>query len=106
MPAPKSIASLVAVSLATILLLSGCVSSPCIGAVTPRTSDEIIVAGQYIHTRTPVVLWTDSGGYDAYRVERRFAPFEQSDWKNTPAEVKDLETPNRFNLRRVGLTAN
>jgi len=67
---------LVAVSLATILLLSGCVYSPRIGAITPRTGDEIVVAGQFIHTRTPVVLWTDPGGYDAYRVERCFAPFE------------------------------
>jgi len=106
MPALNSIASLAAVSLATIILLSGCVSSPRIGAITPRTGDEIVVAGHYIHTRTPVVLWTDPGGYDAYRVERRFAPIENSDWKQTQEEVNGLETPNRFNLRRAGLTPN
>src|SRR5690242_2873266 len=43
-----------------------------------RSGDEIVVCGQYFHTNTPVVLWTDPGGYDAYRVERRFAPFDKS----------------------------
>src|SRR5438105_1510635 len=39
-----------------------------------RQGDEIMVAGQLFHTGAPVVLWTDPGGYDAYRVDRRFAP--------------------------------
>jgi N-acetyl-anhydromuramyl-L-alanine amidase AmpD len=102
----KSFVPLALVSLATVLLLAGCVSSPRIGAIAPRTGDEIVVAGQYIHTRTPVVLWTDPDGYDAYRVERRFAPFEKSDWKNSAEAAKDLATPNRYNLRRAGLTTN
>jgi N-acetyl-anhydromuramyl-L-alanine amidase AmpD len=37
-----------------------------------RAGDEIVVCGQLFHTGTPVVLWTDPGGYDAYRVENRF----------------------------------
>ena len=37
-----------------------------------REGDEIIVAGQFFHSGTKVVLWLDPGGYDAYRVERRF----------------------------------
>src|SRR6059036_2591024 len=44
------------------------------GEVAPRKGDEIVVAGQFVHTGTPVVLWMDPAGYDAYRVERRFAP--------------------------------
>lgn len=96
----------IAASLAAVLLFAGCVSAPRIGAIAPRTGDEIVVAGHYIHTRTPVVLWTDPGGYDAYRVERRFAPFEESDWKHPAEGVKDLATPNRYNLRWVGLTTN
>src|SRR5262249_43081304 len=40
----------------------------------PRSGDEIVVCGQLYHTTTKVVLWTDPGGYDAYRVERRFSP--------------------------------
>jgi N-acetyl-anhydromuramyl-L-alanine amidase AmpD len=62
------------------------------------------VAGKFVHTGTPVVLWLDPGGYDAYRVERRFSPIEKSDWKDSSAEVKNLTTPNRYNLRRNGLT--
>src|SRR2546425_618787 len=36
-----------------------------IGQLLPRNGDEILVAGNYFHTGTPVVLWTDPGGYDA-----------------------------------------
>ena len=38
-----------------------------------RKGDEIMVCGQLYHTTTRVILWTDPGGYDAYRVEPRFA---------------------------------
>jgi len=46
----------------------------------------------------------DSGGYDAYRVERRFSATNESDWgKYTFKDVKD-PTPNRYGLRRAVLT--
>ena len=47
---------------------------PKVGERLARTGDEIVVCGQLFHTTTKVVLWTDPGGYDAYRVEPRFAP--------------------------------
>src|SRR5947208_1904446 len=50
------------------------------GTIARRTGDEIVVAGQFVHTGTPVVLWMDPAGYDAYRVERRFAPLDKSSW--------------------------
>ena len=87
-----------------LLLNTGCQTTSRSGARLPRQGDEIVVAGQLFHTGTRVVLWTDPGGYDAYRVERRFAPLEQSDWKTSQEEVKYLETPNRYNLRKAGLT--
>jgi N-acetyl-anhydromuramyl-L-alanine amidase AmpD len=38
-----------------------------------RRGDEIVVCGQLFHTGgARVVLWTDPGGYDAYRIEPRF----------------------------------
>jgi hypothetical protein len=46
----------------------------------------------------------DPGGYDAYRVERRFSPLEESDWDSTKAAVKDIVTPNRYSLRKGVLT--
>ncbi len=52
---------------------SGCVA-PRPGDRLARRGDEIVVCGQLFHTGTRVVLWTDPGGYDAYRLERRFAP--------------------------------
>jgi N-acetyl-anhydromuramyl-L-alanine amidase AmpD len=70
------------------------------GTVAPRHGDEIIAAGKFIHTGTRVVLWTDPGGYDAYRVERRFSPLEDADWESTRNASKDLETPNRYGMRR------
>jgi N-acetylmuramoyl-L-alanine amidase len=67
-----------------------------------RKGDEIMVCGQLYHTTTRVVLWTDPGGYDAYRVEPRFAGV-------APVERKAAANPEprratRFGLRRKGLT--
>ena len=73
-----------------------------IGAVTARVGDEIMVAGQLGHTGAPVVLWTDPGGYDAYRVERRFAPPDESAWSSIEGAIR---SPNRYSLRRSGLDA-
>lgn len=64
----------------------------------------MVVAGQFVHTGTRVVLWMDPGGYDAYRVERRFSALAKSGWDDSQSEVKELTSPNRYNLRRNGLT--
>ncbi|HTD66967.1 MAG TPA: peptidoglycan recognition family protein [Candidatus Limnocylindria bacterium] len=84
-------------------LLSGCMN-PRPGAIVLRNGDEIVVAGQSVHTGTPVVLWMDPDGYDAYRVERRFAPFDQSAWETSHVAVAELKTPNRYGLRQHALT--
>ena len=63
-----------------------------------------MVAGKFFHTGTPVVLWMDPGGYDAYRVERRFSPIDKSDWQTSTEEARELKTPNRYSLRRSGLS--
>jgi N-acetylmuramoyl-L-alanine amidase len=89
---------------ATLLLLTGCQSVPKPGTLAKRRGDEIMVAGNFIHTGTPVVLWTDPGGYDAYRVERRFSPIDQSSWETSKVAVAALTTPNRYGVRRKGLT--
>ncbi len=88
---------------AALVILAGCQHAP--GTLAPRTGDEIIVAGQLFHTGTKIVTWMDPGGYDAYRVERRFSPLEQSDWENTRETMKDITTPNRYSLRRGSLSA-
>ncbi len=87
-----------------VAFLAGCKTAPRPGAVERRRGDEIVVAGQFVHTGTPVVLWLDAGGYDAYRVERRFSPIDKSDWAPSSEEVPDLRNPNRFGMRRAGLT--
>jgi len=87
----------------TTVVLSGCATSRP-GTIARRTGDEIVVAGQFVHCGTPVVLWMDPGGYDAYRVERRFAPFDQSSWEKSHAAVADLASPNRYGLHLGPLT--
>lgn len=83
--------------------LTGCqMNRP--GRPLARQGDEIVVAGQLFHTGTRVVTWMDPGGYDAYRVERRFSPFAESDWDKTIAALPKFGTPNRYSLRQKSLT--
>ena len=91
------------VGLLQLALLAGCIS-PKPGALLKRHGDEIIVAGQLFHTGTRVVTWMDPDGYDAYRTERRFAAFDQSSWETSKVAVATLKTPNRYGLRKDGLT--
>ncbi len=65
-----------------------------IGEKLGRRGDEIMVCGQLYHTTTRVVLWTDPGGYDAYRVEPRFPPAP----KTAP------NRPVRYGVRTKGLS--
>lgn len=87
-----------------LVLGSGCRSLPRPGAPEPRKGDEIVIAGQFFHTGTPVVLWLDKGGYDAYRVERRFGPFDKAEWQPPQGSARDLKTPNRYGIRSVNVT--
>lgn len=87
-----------ALGAAGMVALAGCASP---GAHESRKGDEIVVAGQMFHTGTKVVLWMDPGGYDAYRVERRFAPLAESDWQHSKDK---LRTPNRYGARLKGLS--
>ncbi len=84
------------------LFLTSCLTRP--GAPLKRKGDEIIVAGQLFHTGTRVVTWMDPGGYDGYRTERRFSPEAESSFEKTREAVKDIRSPNRYNLRRDGLS--
>lgn len=99
-----------------IWLAGGCGSSKQGGSLgepgtrLERKGDEIVVCGQLFHTGAPVVLWTDPGGYDAYRVERRFTPYEQSSWgattraAATQPSLRELSSPVRYGLRQSVLT--
>lgn len=84
---------------------AGCKTAPRPGALALRQGDEIVVAGQFFHTGARVVLWMDPGGYDAYRVERRFSPIDKSDWNDSQAENAELRVPNRYSLRRDRLSS-
>jgi N-acetyl-anhydromuramyl-L-alanine amidase AmpD len=84
-----------------LLLAGGCASADAgrVGVENERLGDEIVAAGRLFHTGTEVVLWTDPGGYDAYRTERRFAPIGESDWAATTRSGSGPSEPARFNTR-------
>jgi len=90
--------------LVPLLCVAGCGTFPNNGRVESRRGDEIVAAGQFFHTGAPIVLWMDPGGYDAYRVERRFSPYQEADWDDSTAEVRALRTPNRYGIRDDTLT--
>jgi hypothetical protein len=76
------------------------------GTELVRTGDEIVIAGRYFHSGTRVVLWTDPGGYDAYRIEKRFTPWDKAQFDAWKDAAKDKKTgaegpkgPERFGLR-------
>eukprot|EP01124_Arcella_intermedia_P036634 TRINITY_DN9632_c0_g1_i1.p1 TRINITY_DN9632_c0_g1~~TRINITY_DN9632_c0_g1_i1.p1 ORF type:complete len:365 (+),score=101.75 TRINITY_DN9632_c0_g1_i1:2-1096(+) len=67
----------------------------------PREGQEIMVCGQLYSIGHNVVLFTDPGGYDAYRVEQRFQPLNESSWEASSSSGKfpDLKQPNRYGMR-------
>jgi N-acetyl-anhydromuramyl-L-alanine amidase AmpD len=92
-----------------LLLAGGCArnkaaSTHAPGQAVSRSGDEIVVCGQFFHTGAPVVLWIDPGGYDAYRVEKRFAPWPESSWDAAQKGPAPLASPNRYDVRRDGLS--
>jgi N-acetylmuramoyl-L-alanine amidase len=76
-------------------------AEPKVGERLERRGDEIVACGQFFHTTAPVVLWTDPGGYDAYRVERRFVPPEKATWAE--AQAAGIRSPNRYGNRNAAL---
>lgn len=80
-------------------VMVGCEVTP--GTPATRFDDEIVVAGQRFRIGTPVVLWTDPGGYDAYRVDKRFTPLAESSFGEWP---EPRGNPQRYNLRRDKMT--
>jgi N-acetylmuramoyl-L-alanine amidase len=93
--------SLPTFAIALSLAWSGCSTVPGPAEPLARYGDEIVAAGEFFRIGTPVVLWIDPHGYDAYRVERRFGPLEESDWETSREAVPALRTPNRYGLRKV-----
>lgn len=83
-----------------LALLPACAARP--GTESPRRGDEIMVCGRLFHTGAPVVLWTDPGGYDAYRTERRFVPWKDAAWSPPAAAGRSPEAPARYGVRFAG----
>jgi N-acetylmuramoyl-L-alanine amidase len=103
MPTPRSLtAILVLVLEASLRSAVAAEEKPRIAERLARRGDEIMVCGQLYHTTAPVVLWTDPGGYDAYRLEQRFAPVDQGAVPPVGKQGKPLAS--HYGQRRKGLT--
>lgn len=88
-------------ALLAVFAAAGCATRR-VGQVLDRRGQEIMIAGQLVHVGAPVVLWTDPGGYDGYRIEKRFAPWEQSEWDKEGKAGP--QQPARYGIRKAGLT--
>ncbi len=75
-----------------LIAFSGCTRP---GEPLKRQGDEIVAAGQLFHTGTPVVLWLDPKGYDAYSGHQHFNP--AMTMPSGPASPGD---PHRYGTRR------
>ena len=82
-----------------LIPVSGCIQQRIGEVAYPRKGDEIMVAGVLYHTGAPVVLWTDPGGYDAYRTEKRFAQIKNASWEATKLDGKGPDSPARYSPR-------
>ena len=85
----------------TVLLLlagwaAGCGPTP--GDPMTRTGDEIVAAGRFFHTGTPVVLWLDPDGYNAYKARQHFDAT-----KIMPDNPADPDSPSRYSPTRRDL---
>lgn len=92
--------ALVAAALVLPMGLRSCTSPPPVsrpGSELVRRGDEIVVCGRLFHTGATVVLWTDPGGYDAYRTERRFVREDEAPWSPDSGPP----TPNRYGRRAM-----
>lgn len=56
----------------------------------------MVVCGRLFHVGVPVVLWTDPGGYDAYRTEKRFVPWAKAAFA---AGDRAVGAPARYGVR-------
>lgn len=90
-----------ALALALVGSLTGG-DEPKPGQKLERRGDEIVVCGQLFHTGAPVVLWTDPGGYDAYRVGKHFGPASDDSWE--AAQAAGVKSPNRYGTRARAMT--
>ena len=97
----RPILCLTALTVLSLAGLSARADDPRPGEKLGRQGDEIVVCGQMFHTTAPVVLWIDPGGYDAYRVERRFVPPDQAGWE--ASQKAGLKSPVRFGLRKYNV---
>ncbi|MFY7896262.1 MAG: hypothetical protein ACOVP8_08525, partial [Phycisphaerales bacterium] len=90
--------------LALVLLTLVACSAPRAGTPHPRRGDEIMIAGQLFHTGgARVKLWFDEGGYDAYRIERRFAKWPEANWEATQKSGKLKQPEEAANLLKQAL---
>jgi N-acetyl-anhydromuramyl-L-alanine amidase AmpD len=67
-----------------------------------QTNDEIIVCGERFHTGTPIVLWSDPGGYDFHYTTAQ--PGTPEERKPRRVRISPLTDPQIAQVKRDGWT--
>ncbi len=82
-----------------LVVAAGCAVKP--GTLAERPDDAIIVGGQFFRIGTPVVTWLDVGGYNAYRVDKQFAKWDQAHWDDYKDDenLPSYAEPQRYSWR-------
>ncbi len=80
-----------------VSLQVGCALKP--GKHIDKPDDAIIAGGEYFRIGTPVVTWLDVGGFNAYRVDKQFAPWEEATWDAFKDTVPSYGGPQRYGWR-------
>lgn len=84
---PRSPRARLAALLTAALLFTTC---SVLSGIDSRRGEELRVCGQLAPTGTPIVLWDDPGGYDAYQTHKHFSPDPEPDGKRRYGERDDL----------------
>ncbi len=90
------------VALALTLPLGGCKKEeapsapPPVAQTRPALGTTIVAAGERFDIGTPVMLWSDPGGYDAYREDLSFGPDQP-----VPAGVELAKPGKRYETREA-----
>jgi N-acetyl-anhydromuramyl-L-alanine amidase AmpD len=81
-------------SILALLALNACSAGPSPEGAAERRGEEIVACGSYFRAGTPVVLFSDPGGYDAYRKDL-FFPDEPPAEKDETAPAPGLRFGER-----------
>lgn len=96
---PQSPRVRIAMVCAATLLFATC---SLLNGLGGRRGEELRVCGKLVPTGTPVVLWDDPGGYDAYQTRKHFSADPEPDGKLRYGQRGDLPAAIEARVQQGG----